>query len=177
MIPAMRAGRQAGTDRRRQRVATAIKDTVKNGTPVSVSGIARQAGVDRAFLYRHRDLLALVHAAEHTPADHDPTAAPVSRASLQADLANALARSTRQSAHIQRLEKRLSQALGSHAWQESGLGAPADIEELQRTITRLEQRTVELASALEERTTELQAAREANRELTRALNQAPPRPT
>lgn len=80
-------------------------------------------------------------------------------------------------AGIGQLEKRLSQALGSHAWQESGLGAPADIEEPQRTITRLEQRTVELASALEERTTELRAAREANRELTRALNQAPPRPT
>ncbi|WP_240677068.1 hypothetical protein [Actinacidiphila soli] len=57
------------------------------------------------------------------------------------------------------------------AWQESGLGAPADIDELQRKITRLEQRNVELASALEEARSDLDAAREANRDLTRALNQ------
>jgi hypothetical protein len=57
------------------------------------------------------------------------------------------------------------------AWQESGLGAPADIDELQRKITRLEQHNVELTSALEETRSDLDAAREANRDLTRALNQ------
>ncbi|MFI9612070.1 DUF6262 family protein [Streptomyces sp. NPDC052023] len=64
MIPAMRDGRQAETERRRQRVATAVKNDAKNGTPISVSAIARQAGVDRSFLYRHRHLLGIVHAAE-----------------------------------------------------------------------------------------------------------------
>lgn len=59
MIPAMRDGRQADTERRRQRVATAVKNAAKNGTPISVSAIARQAGVDRSFLYRHRDLLEI----------------------------------------------------------------------------------------------------------------------
>ncbi|MFD7972742.1 hypothetical protein [Streptomyces clavifer] len=61
----------------------------------------------------------------------------MSRASLQADLANAQARNTRLAAHVQQLEKWLSQALGAQAWQESGLGALADIDELQRMITRL----------------------------------------
>lgn len=56
-------------------------------------------------------------------------------------------------------------------WRESGLGAPADIDELQRHITRLEQRNVELIALLEEREAELAAARAANRELTKALNQ------
>ncbi|MEU6237995.1 hypothetical protein [Kitasatospora sp. NPDC047058] len=85
MIPAMRCGRQAGTDRRCQRVADAVKDAAKNGTPISVCGIARQARVDRTFLYRHRDLLALVHAAELESAGHDPAgSSPVSRASPQA---------------------------------------------------------------------------------------------
>ncbi|MER5473573.1 hypothetical protein [Streptomyces sp. NPDC002685] len=65
----------------------------------------------------------------------------------------------------------MSQELGEQAWRESGLGAPTDIEELQRTITRLEQRNVELTEALEESQAELVAAREANRELTRILNQ------
>ncbi|MFI9039861.1 hypothetical protein [Streptomyces sp. NPDC053726] len=134
--------------------------------------IARQAGVDRTFLYRHRDLLALVHAAELAPAQEDPAGAtPVSRASLQADLANAQDRNTRLVAHIQELEKRLAEALGQQVWRESGLGAPADVEELQRTITRLEQKVVHLTGTLEEREAELEAAREANRQLTRALNQ------
>jgi hypothetical protein len=72
MIPAMRDGRRADTERRRQRVATAVKNAVKNGTSISVSVIARQAGVDRSFLYRHRDLLELVHAAELEPVAQDP---------------------------------------------------------------------------------------------------------
>ncbi|MCX4460034.1 hypothetical protein OOK58_50475 [Streptomyces sp. NBC_01728] len=40
-----------------------------------------------------------------------------------------------------------------------------------RTITRLEQQNVDLTASLEEREAELEAAREANRQLTRALNQ------
>jgi hypothetical protein len=172
MIPAMRDGRQADTDRRRQRVATAVKNAAKNGTPISVSAIARQAGVDRSFLYRHRDLLEIVHAAELEPAAQDPAGgSPVSRASLQADLANAQARNTRLAARVQQLEKRLSQALGTQAWRESGLGAPADIDELQRKIIRLEQQNVELTNALDESRSDLEAARAANRDLTRALNQ------
>ncbi|MEU9131841.1 DUF6262 family protein [Kitasatospora sp. NPDC048540] len=171
MIPAMRDGRSADTDRRRQRVATAIKNATKNGDPISVSAVARQAGVDRAFLYRHRDLLALVHAAELEPASQNPAGrSPVSWASLQADLANAQARNTRLISRIQQLEHRLSEALGEQAWRESGLGAPADIDELQRKITRLEQANVELAVGLEDARTDLAAARAANRELTRALN-------
>ncbi|UQA92011.1 hypothetical protein [Streptomyces halobius] len=95
----------------------------------------------------------------------------MSRASLQADLANAQAHNSRLAARIQQLEKRLSQALGVHAWQASGHGAPTDIDELQRKITRLEQQNVELISALEEARSDLDAARSANRDLTRALNQ------
>ncbi|GAA3840942.1 hypothetical protein [Streptomyces chiangmaiensis] len=147
----------------------ALKAATTNGSPISVSGIARQAGVDRTFLYRHRDLLALVHAAELEPADRDSAGAtPVSRASLQADLANAQARNTRLVARIRQLEKRLSEALGEQVWRDSGLGAPADVEELQRTITRLEQQAVDLTASLEEREAELEAARDANRQLTKA---------
>ncbi|MFD9137074.1 hypothetical protein ACFVZA_32570 [Streptomyces bottropensis] len=75
-----------------------------------------------------RDLLALVHATELEPTAHDPAGAtPVSRASLQAGLANTQARNTRLVARIQQLEKRLSEALGEQVWHESGLGAPADV--------------------------------------------------
>jgi hypothetical protein len=168
----MRDGRQADTERRRQRVATAVRNAARNGTPISVSAIARQAGVDRSFLYRHRDLLEIVHAAELEPAAQDPAGtSPVSRTSLQADLANAQARNARLAARVQQLEKRLSEVLGTQAWQESGLGSPADIDELQRKITRLEQQNVNLTASLEEARSDLDAARAANRDLTRALNQ------
>ncbi len=172
MSSAMTDGRKADSERRRQRVTKAIKAAAKDNTPISVSSIARQAGVDRTFLYRHRDLLALVHAAELEPARQDPTApSSVSLASLQTDLANAHARNTRLVARLQQLERRLSELMGAQAWQESGLGAPADLDELQRTVTRLQQTNVELTAVLEEREAELEAARSANRELTRALNQ------
>ncbi|MEV3958487.1 hypothetical protein [Streptomyces albogriseolus] len=109
MSTPMREGRKADTDRRRQRVVKALNTAAQSGSPISVSGIARQAAVDRTFLYRHRDLLALVHAAELEPAGQDAAgAAPVSRISLQADLANAQARNARLGGRVQQLERRLS---------------------------------------------------------------------
>ncbi|MCX4596929.1 hypothetical protein OG819_47065 [Streptomyces sp. NBC_01549] len=61
--------------------------------------------------------------------------------------------------------------MGEQAWRESGLGAPADQEELQRQGSRLEQANTELLARLEERDAELEAARAAILELTRALHQ------
>ncbi|MFF8196504.1 hypothetical protein ACF05L_37860 [Streptomyces bobili] len=93
--------------------------------------------------------------------------AAVSRASLRADLTNALERNRRLTVRVRQLEKRLSESLGETAWKESGLGASADIDQLQRRITLLEQDLADIKGQLEE----LEAARAANRELTRALNQ------
>ncbi|MFF7647416.1 hypothetical protein [Streptomyces canus] len=72
---------------------------------------------------------------------------------------------------MRQMEKRLSEQLGEQAWSESGLGAPPDIDQLQRRIVLLEQEVAEKLGELEERTEELEVARAANRELTRALNQ------
>ena len=44
---------------------------VTDGTEISVSAIARAAGVDRTFLYRHADLLGQVHAAQASPTAAD----------------------------------------------------------------------------------------------------------
>ncbi|MEU6278273.1 hypothetical protein ABZ871_38655 [Streptomyces populi] len=49
--------------------------------------------------------------------------------------------------------------------------APADIDELQRKITSLEQHNVELTSAVEEARSDLDAARQADRDSTGVLNQ------
>ena len=109
-----------------------------------MSGIARAAGVDRAFLYRHRDLLEQIHALEAVPPAASPaTAASVTRASLQADLLAAHERAVRLSTRIRQLENRLSEALGEQAWRESGLCTPTDIDALNQKITHLEQQVLD----------------------------------
>ena len=170
---AMRKGRQADSARRRQRVIAALNRATTDGAEITVSGIAHAAAVDRAFLYRHRDLLGKIHALQAAPAPAGGAAGPsVTCASLQADLLAAHERSVRLAASIRQLEKRLSEALGEQAWRESGLGAPADIDALTQKITHLEQQAIDLRLQLEERDQDLAAARAANRELIAQLNTA-----
>ena len=166
---ALADGRRADSARRRQRVIAAINRAVTDGAEISVSAIARVAAVDRTFLYRHRDLLGKIHATQADP-PADGNSPAVTRASLQADLLTAHERALRLHAHIQQLEKRLSEALGAQAWRESGLGAPATIDTLTQKITHLEQQAADLQLQLEERDEELTAARAANRELMAQLN-------
>ena len=165
----MLAGRQADSARRRQRVITILDRAAAGDGEISISGIARAAGVDRTFLYRHPDLLARIHAPEAAP----PAAAPgpaVTRTSLQADLLAAHERTTRLATRIRQLEQRLSDTLGEQAWRESGLGAPADIDALNHKIISLEQQVTDLRMQLDERDQDLAAARAANRELMARLN-------
>ncbi len=168
---AMMKGRQADSARRRQRVIAAVNRAQADGAEISVSGIARAAAVDRTFLYRHRDLLAKIHALEATaPTTGEGTGPAVTRASLQADLLAAHERAVRLNARVQQLEKRLSEALGEQAWHESGLGTPVGIDTLNQKITHLEQQAIDLRLQLEERDDDLTAARAANRELMAQLN-------
>jgi hypothetical protein len=165
----MLAGRQADSARRRQRVITILDRAAAGDGEISISGIARAAGVDRTFLYRHPDLLARIHALEAAP----PAAAPgpaVTRTSLQADLLAAHERTTRLATRIRQLERRLSDTLGEQAWRESGLGAPADIDALNHKIISLDQQVTDLRMQLNERDQDLAAARAANRELMARLN-------
>lgn len=170
---AMTKGRQADSARRRQRVIAALRKAASDGTEISVSGIARAAGVDRAFFYRHRDLLAQLHALEATPpVAGDGNGPGVSRASLQTDLLAAGERAARLHSRVRQLEKRLSETLGEQAWRESGLGTPADIDALNQKIIHLEQQAIDLRLQLEEQGEELAAARATNRELMTQLNHA-----
>jgi hypothetical protein len=163
-------GRQADSARRRARVATAISTAIVTGQEISASSIARAAGVDRTFLYRHRDLLEQIHAIQAQAPPATGTGPAVSNASLHADLLNTQQRAARMAARVQQLETRLSGLLGEHAWRESGLGAPADIDALKRQNTALEQHIIDLRLQLDERDQDLVAARAANRELMAQLN-------
>ncbi len=169
----MLTGRQADSARRRQRVIAALNRAAAHGQEISVSAIARAARVDRTFLYRHRDLLAQVHALETVPPATSGTGPAVSRASLQSDLLAAQERAMRMAVRIRQLEHRLSEALGEQAWQESGLGTPADIDALRQQTTHLEQQVIDQRLQLEEREQDLAAARAANRELMAQLNATP----
>jgi hypothetical protein len=170
---AMTKGRQADSARRRQRVIAALNKATTDGTEISVSSIAGAAGVDRTFLYRHRDLLAQIHAVQATPPTASDGSGPaVTRASLQADLLAAGERAIRLNARVQQLEKRLSEALGEQAWRECGLGHTPDPDQLRQQAADLQQQVIDLRLKLEERDEELSAARAANRELMAQLNHA-----
>ncbi|MGW4784976.1 hypothetical protein [Streptomyces sp. NPDC004230] len=181
-VQAMLEGRRADTGRRRQRVLAALAAAAKDGSAVSVAAIARRAGVDRTFLYRHRDLLSQIHAQAAEPTTIPGGRGPaVSRASLQADLLAADARTARLAAQVRRLEARLSEVLGEQVWRESGIGGPDDTEQLKARITTLEQQVVDLELKLQDRDDDLAAARAANRELMAQLNRGhgapqPPEP-
>jgi hypothetical protein len=166
----MAAGRRADTDRRRQRVLKALEEAATAGEEVSVSAIARRAGVDRTFLYRHRDLLAQVHVREAQPPALPSGGSAVTRASLQADLLAAHERAARLAARVRQLEHRLSGLLGEQAWRESGLGQADDISQLRQQVTQLAEDNQQLRSGLAERDQDLAAARAANRELMARLN-------
>ena len=116
-------------------------------------------------------LSAWVPSAGTAPAGDTP-GPTVTRASLQADLLAAGERTQRLNSRIRQLEKRLSEVLGETAWQESGLGVPADIDALNQTINHLEQQAIDLRLQLNERDQDLAAARAANRELIAQLNTA-----
>lgn len=170
---AMIHGRRADSTRRRQRVLSALDNAITDGAELSVTDIARRAGVDRTFLYRHRDLLERIHAAENQLPDKPEIGPVVTRASLQADLLAAQHRCARMVARNQQLEKRLSELLGEQTWRATGLAA-ADIDQLQQHIAMLEQQVTELRLQLEERDQDLAGARAANRELMAQLNVSRP---
>ena len=147
----------------------AVRRLAAAGDNLSVSSVARAARVHRSFIYQHGDL----HGAVHYQAARDTTPSDGTRASrqaLQADLANAVERGTRQTQRISQLEKKLSHVLGDNAWRESGLGAPTDIDALQQRITSLEQQLADVTAQLAARDDDLDAARSANRELMAQLN-------
>ena len=167
---AMRKGRQADSARRRQRVINSVNRALADGAQITVSGIARAAAVDRAFIYRHRDLLGQIHGLQAAPPGGGTTGPAVTCVSLQADLLAAHERSVRLAARVRQLEKRLSETLGEQAWRESGLGEPADIDALRQEATHLQQHAIDLRLQLDEREQDLAAARAANRELMAQLN-------
>lgn len=169
---ALAAARRQDSSRRRQRVLNALERLTAAGHEINVAAVARAAGVDRSFLYRHHDLRAqiLERAAQSQPETSMPRTTQVSRQSLLADLANLRAHNERLRRQVSKLSRRLSEALGEEVFRASGLGGPDDTEQLRRQVGDLEQTVADLRQQLTERTEELDAARMANRKLMATLN-------
>ena len=172
---ALIATRRRDSTRRRQRVLDALDQLAAAGHEISVSAVARTAGVDRSFLYRHHDLRAQIHtrAAGPTPT---PVSAKASRQSLLADLANLRDQARRLRQHNASLTARLSELLGQEVFRASGLGRTDRTEALQTRLRELEQQLLDLRQQLEERTGELHAAPAANRDLMALANRKPAGP-
>lgn len=158
------AARHRDTARRRQRVLSALDQLAAAGQETSVSAVAKAAGVDRSFLYRHHDLRAQIHARSADPAG-SPVSTAASKQSLLADLANLREQNRRLRRQNTDLTARLAEVLGEELFRASGIGRTDDSEALHARVSQLEQQVLDLRQELEERTDDLDAARAANRDL------------
>lgn len=166
------AGRRADADRRHKRVLATITAAINAGTSseLSAAAVARAAGVHRSYLYRHPELLDLLHQAAPTPPSTSPDGDHVTAMSLRADLAHARDRARRVEDDNRALRRRLSEALGEQVWAETGLGPLDESVALRAEVEQLRQQLNDLGAELDERAEELDACRGANRELMARLN-------
>jgi hypothetical protein len=72
------AARRRDSTRRRQRLLSALDQLAAAGQEISVSAVARAAGVDRSFLYQHHDLCAQIHARATAP-ENSPASTATSK--------------------------------------------------------------------------------------------------
>ena len=70
------AARRNDSDRRRRKVLDALDRLRTDGDEITVSAVARTAGVDRSFLYRHHDLRSQILALADEPEPTRPAPAP-----------------------------------------------------------------------------------------------------
>jgi len=118
------------------------------------------------------DLHAAVLKAADATTSPSPASTAISHRSILAEAANLHEQNRRLAKQIRDLEDRLSELLGQHAVDRSGLGAPASTAALHTDFEAERETVVNLRRALEERDEELAAARETNRRLMNQLNRS-----
>jgi hypothetical protein len=163
------AARRNDSDRRRRKVIDALDRLRTGGDEITVSAVARTAGVDRSFLYRHHDPRSQILALAAEPEPH-PSSTRTSRRSLLADLANLRAHNERLRHQNTKLSERLSEFLGERVFHDAGLTRTDEIGTLRERVTELEQELLDRHQDLQDRDDELAAARAANRDLMITLN-------
>jgi chromosome segregation ATPase len=160
--------RRNDSSRRRQKVLAALEQIRIDGLELTVSAVARTAGVDRSFLYRHHDLRSQILALAAKP--ELPSSTRISQRSLLADLANLRAHNERLRHQVTKLSDRLSEILGEQVFHDAGLTRTDEISTLRDRVTELEQQLLDQRQELQDRDDELSAARTANRDLMQNIN-------
>jgi len=178
----MRHARRLGSDHKRALVSAATDAAIKAGGPLSIAGIARQAGVGRKFIYDHPDLRADIQLkalqASRRQANDMVSTAQLTGASVRVDLENSRAQNHRLIVQLRALERRLSQTEGARLMTDDLL--PDDMvaeladSQLARRIADLEQQLFHAKDELCRTVEELEAARVINRELMQRANQSRP---
>jgi hypothetical protein len=174
----LHAARQARSERLRERVLQETERLIDDGARLSIAELARRARVSEKFIHTNlelkRQILARIEQAEQRDAARNEQANRLTRASLQAELANALGTIHRQGQQLQALKRRLGEQLGSAVADEHSvsLGLDGDGALLaQERIAQLEEELLAARTRLRETEQELEAARRINRELVRESNQ------
>ena len=162
--------RRDDTERRRHRILDALARFRADGQEITVAAVARAAGVDRSFLYRHNDLRSRILAAADEPEPPCSSGTRTSRRSLQADLTNLRAHNERLRHQNAKLTERLSEVLGEQVFHDAGLTPTNEIANLRKRVAELEQQLLDHIQDLQDRDDELAAARAANRDLITTLN-------
>jgi chromosome segregation ATPase len=163
------AARRNDSDRRRRKVLEALDRLRSGGQEITVSAVARTAGVDRSFLYRHHDLRSQILALAAEPEPH-PSSAGISRRSLLADLANLREHNERLRNQNTKLTERLSEVLGEQVFLDAGITRTDETSTLRTRVAELEDQLLDRRHDLQDRDDELAAARAANRDLITTLN-------
>ena len=176
----MHGQRRLDSKLKRERVLAAVDACLASGREITISGVARHAGVSRKFIYSHPDLRAPTSScarsgATHASAETGLASARVTVASLRADAANAQSAQPPPAPTVRALEQRLSESLGTQIAD----GLPDDervslggVDALNARVEDSEARAFELAEALAGAREELDAVREINRELLSQHNRA-----
>lgn len=154
------------------RVGVLVEAEDLHGDEITVSAVARNAGVDRSFLYRHHDLRSQILALAAEPEPHPPTTR-TSHRSLLADLANLHAHNERLRHQNTKLSERLSELLGEQVFHDAGITRTDEIGTLRQRVADLEQQLLDRRQDLRDRDDELAAARATNRDLMTRLNSRP----
>ena len=116
---ALAAFQRERSAQRRSAVTAAIRELDRTAQPITVTGVAALAGVDRSYIYSQRDLLDEIRRRRTaTPLKLAPRPAAESStvASLQARLVGAHEEIARLKAENRSLRERLAVALGQ-AWE------------------------------------------------------------
>lgn len=143
--------RRNDSERRRDRVLDALERFRADDQEITVSAVARAAGVDRSFLYRHNDLRSRILAAADEPQPPSSSSTRPSRQSLLADLANLRAHNERLRHQNAKITKRLSEVLGEQVFHDAGLTPTNEIANLRNRVAELEQQLLDCKRDLHDR--------------------------